>query len=92
MTSYTVEISAEAAKKIKKLDRPTQRLIFSYINRNLRNTVSPRALGKGLTGPLRGLWRYRVGDYRLLVEIKDLEMVIIALDVGHRSSVYMKKN
>ena len=91
MSCYSVEISSEAAKKIKKFDRETQHLIFSYINRNLRNCADPRASGKTLTGPLRGLWRYRIGDYRLLAEIRDGEMLIIAVDVGHRSQVYSRR-
>ena len=91
MSCFYVEISSEAEKKKKKFDRETQHLIFSYINRNLRNCPDPRASGKALTGPLRGLWRYRIGDYRLLAEIRDGEMLIIAVDVGHRSQVYSRR-
>ena len=91
MNGYSVEIAEEAAKKIRKLDRETQHLILSYINRNLKNCQDPRASGKTLSGPLRGLWRYRIGDYRLLAEIRDREMVVIAVDVGHRSKLYSRR-
>ena len=91
MNGYSVEIAEEAAKKIRKLDRETQHLILSYINRNLKNCQDPRASGKALSGPLRGLWRYRIGDYRLLAEIRDREMVVIAVNLGHRSKIYSRR-
>lgn len=88
MNRYKVEISTAAAKKIRKLDRETQRLVLSYIDRNLHNSKDPRAAGKALKGPLKSLWRYRIGSYRLLAEIKDGELLVIAVDVGHRSEIY----
>ncbi|MGI6253546.1 MAG: type II toxin-antitoxin system RelE family toxin [Aminivibrio sp.] len=63
-------------------------MILSYIDRNLHNYEDPRAAGKALKGPLKSLWRYRIGSYRLLAEIKDGELLIIAVDVGHRSEIY----
>lgn len=48
----------------------------------------PQTRCKALTGPLAGLWRLRVGDYRVLLDIQRDELVIVALDVGHRSSIY----
>ncbi len=50
--------------------------------------TDPRSRGKGLTGPLAGLWRYRVGDWRVVVDIHDDRMIIVALDIDHRSQVY----
>ena len=91
MSGYSVEIDTGVARKIQKLDRETQRLILSYINRNLWNCPDPRASGKALTGPLRGLWRYRIGEYRLLAEIRDSEMLVIVVDVEHRSKVYSRR-
>lgn len=91
MSVWSVEIDAGTAKKIQKLDRETQRLILSYIDRHLRNSPDPRASGKALTGPLRGLWRYRIGDYRLLAEIRDDELIIVAVDIGHRSAIYSRR-
>ncbi|MDV0824807.1 type II toxin-antitoxin system RelE family toxin [Klebsiella quasipneumoniae] len=48
----------------------------------------PRDAGKALTGNLRTYWRYRVGDYRVICEIRDAELVIVAVEIGHRSEVY----
>ena len=48
----------------------------------------PRSRGKGLTGDLAGYWRHRIGDYRVLVEIRDHDLVVIAITPGHRSGIY----
>lgn len=50
--------------------------------------MTPVRVGKGLTGPLTGLWRYRIGDWRVVVDIYDDRLVILALDIEHRSRVY----
>ena len=59
-----------------------------WIDKNLEGTSDPRVHGKALTGNLAGLWRYRVGDYRLIAEIRDDRLVILMLEVGHRSGIY----
>ena len=48
----------------------------------------PRALGKALVGEMQGLWRYRVGDYRLICRIEDRAVTILVLEVGHRREIY----
>ena len=53
------------------------------------NTENPRIKGKALTSDLKGLWRYRVGDYRILADIQDDKIVILILDIGHRSKIYL---
>lgn len=86
--SYSIEVSEGFKKKFRKLDFVTQRIISRWIVKNLENTDNPRRQGKALTGNLKGLWRYRIGDYRLIVDIMDEELVIIAVDIGHRREVY----
>ena len=49
---------------------------------------NPRATGKALQGEFSGLWRYRVGDYRLICEIRENELVILVLEIGHRKNIY----
>lgn len=85
---YSVNYSARAVKELKKLDRQTRALILSWIEKNLVDCENPRAHGKGLTANRSGQWRYRVGDYRIIAEIIDSEIVILVLSVGHRSVVY----
>ena len=86
---YDVEYSKTAMNTIKKMDSSASKLIRTWIEKNLMNTENPRIKGKVLTGDLKGLWRYRVGDYRILVEIQDAKIVILILDIGHRSKIYL---
>jgi len=85
---YKVEFRPQALKELKKIDRTNRAMILSWIEKNLMGCENPRARGKGLTANRSGQWRYRVGDYRIIVEIKDNELLILALSVGHRSTVY----
>ena len=85
---YELKYEARAVKQIKKLDPATRILIKSWIEKNLLNTDNPRQHGKGLTGKLGQYWRYRVGDYRILAEINDAEIIIIIVEVGHRRDIY----
>lgn len=85
---YDLKYEAKAVKQIRKLDPASQKLIRSWIEKNLLNTENPRQHGKGLTGTLSHYWRYRVGDYRILAEINDTEIVIIIVEIGHRREIY----
>jgi mRNA interferase RelE/StbE len=85
---YSVETTARFDKDFKKLDRYTQRMIKNWIDKNLVETENPRQHGKGLTANRSGQWRYRIGDYRLICQIEDDKLVILALSVGHRREVY----
>ena len=85
---YELKYEARAVKQIKKLDPATRKLIKSWIEKNLLNTDNPRQHGKGLTGNLSQYWRYRVGDYRILAEINDAEIIIIIVEIGHRRDIF----
>lgn len=87
---YSLIATQEFEKQFKKLDKSVQVLIANWIHKHLENTDDPRIYGKPLTAKLKGYWRYRIGDYRLLVEIKDAELVIIEVDVAHRREVYKR--
>lgn len=86
--SYRVETTERFDREFKKLDRYTQRMIKSWIMKHLSGCEDPRATGKGLTSNRSGQWRYRIGDYRLICDIQDDKLVILALTVGHRREVY----
>ncbi len=86
--TYTISTTARFDREFKKLDRYTQRMIKGWIDKNLVGSSDPRQHGKGLTANRSGQWRYRIGDYRLICEILDDELVILALSVGHRREVY----
>ena len=86
--AWTLRISETAKRQLKKLDRTTAQSLLRYLNRLLLEVESPRQRGKGLTANLTGLWRYRVGDYRLICDIQDGELVVLVLQVAHRSQAY----
>ena len=67
---YKVVFSKDALKQLKKLDKSVAALIVGWIRKNLENCSDPRRHGKGLTANRSGQWRYRVGDYRLICEIR----------------------
>lgn len=86
---YDVEYSKTAMNSIKKIESSTSKLIRNWIEKNLINTENPRIKGKALTGDLKGLWHYRVGDYRILADIQGNKIGILILDMGHRSKIYL---
>ena len=86
--SFRVRTTARFDKEFKKLDRFTQKMIKSWIEKNLVNCEDPRVHGKGLTANRSGQWRYRIGDYRLICLIEDEKLIILALSIGHRCSIY----
>ncbi len=88
LLKYSVETTTRFDREFKKLDRYTKRIILSWIEKNLEGCSNLRQHGKALAGNLSGQWRYRIGDYRLIVLIEDDRLVITALTVGHRREVY----
>lgn len=88
MKRYKLIFSEDFRKIFKKLDSSVQKLVASYIKHNLENTDDPRIHGKALIGDKKGLWRYRIGNYRLIVEIQDDKLIILILTFGHRKDVY----
>ena len=89
--SFTVKYEERAVKQIRKLDNSAKRLIKSWIEKNLVGTSDPRRFGKVLKGDLGEYWRYRVGDYRIIAEIVDQEVLIIVVEVGHRKDIYQRQ-
>jgi mRNA interferase RelE/StbE len=86
--TWRIEITRTAEKQITKLDRNAQRSIQRFLRERLASADNPRRWGKPLRGESRGLWRYRVGDYRLICDIQDEKITVLILEVGHRKDVY----
>lgn len=82
--TYSVRIKASAAKQLARLDVGTRRLLVEQID---RLTADPH-VGTVLKGELDGLRRLRVGAYRIVFEVRNRELVVLVVRVGHRSSVY----
>ncbi|MGU5699893.1 type II toxin-antitoxin system RelE family toxin [Aeromonas allosaccharophila] len=85
--AWKVELTDTAKKQLARLDKTQAQRITKYLRR-IMMLENPRDAGKALTGTLRTYWRYRVGDYRVICDIIDNELVIVAVVIGHRSDVY----
>ena len=79
---------ARAEKALRKLDQQTARRIRDDGLNRLAQLDDPTTPCKALSGPLTGLWRYRVGDYRVILDIDRGNVAIVAIDLGHRSEIY----
>ena len=87
MADWSVEFTPRAEKALKQLDRSVRKRVLGKL-REIQRADDPRDFLKPMTGPLAGMFRLRVGDYRVIIDIQDERCVILALDVGHRSVVY----
>lgn len=86
--SYKLVLTDDIKKQIKKMDKHIGLMLAKDMKKRLDGLENPRQLGKALTGQFKGLWRYRIGDYRVIADIRDSELIILALEVGHRKEVY----
>lgn len=87
---YHVEFDDNAKKKFKKLDKSIQRQILAWLMKNIDGTENPRFHGKGLTADKTGLWRYRVGKYRIICEIQDELLLVLVVNSGKGETIYEK--
>ena len=86
--SWVYRFDERALKELKKLGQPAQAEILRYLDERVAGKADPRRFGKSLKADLAGLWRYRVGDYRILCLVKDRELLVLVVSVGHRKDVY----
>ena len=87
--AWHINISETAKKQLQKLDRHTAQRLDNYLRERVLLHDNPRIVGAALQGNRLGeLWKYRVGDYRIIVRIKDQELEILVVEVGHRREVY----
>jgi mRNA interferase RelE/StbE len=88
VTLWTVEFDDRARRELRKLDTTIQLTILRYLRERIIGASDPRRFGKPLRRNLAGLWRYRVGDYRLICRLEKDRLVVLVLQVGHRREVY----
>lgn len=79
--------SSKAQKDFKKLDISIQKRIKAF-TQEIEKLENPRSRGKALYRNLKGFWRYRIGDYRLICEILDNELIIYTIKISHRKNIY----
>ena len=85
---WTIEYTASARTQLRKLDKQMARRIVDYMSERVAGLEDPRTLGKALIGPLGELWRYRVGDCRVICDIQDDALRVLVVRVGSRDKLY----
>lgn len=88
--AWRIDFTRNADKAMRKLDKGVAARVFDELD-EIAKLEDPRSRGKALTGNLAGVWRYRVGDYRILCDINDGRLVILVVDVAHRREVYKRE-
>ena len=84
---YQIKFNEKARKQFAKIETQLQQKILKYLlKESLLN--KPTTFGKPLSKRLKGLWRYRVGNYRIICDIRKTELVILVVEIGHRSKIY----
>lgn len=86
--AWTVEYTATARKQLCGLDRQDARRLHRFLITRVAGSDDPRGMGRLLRGPLGEFWRYRVGQYRVIVDIRDQVLVVLVARIGHRRDVY----
>ena len=87
--AWKIELSGRAERDIDDLDAQIARRILKFLRERIAPLEDPRSIGQSLQGSeFGGLWRYRVGDYRIICEIQDNTIVVLVLHVGHRREIY----
>lgn len=83
--AWKIEFAKSAAKTLGKLDKPVAKRIVKFLQERIAD--DPNAVGEALQGILAPLWRYRVGDYRIICDIVDETVTVTIVKIGHRSDV-----
>ncbi|WP_349618522.1 type II toxin-antitoxin system RelE family toxin [Azotobacter salinestris] len=86
--AWTIDYTQTALNQLRKLDKQSARRILDFMDERVALREDPRSTGKALTGPLGGLWRYRVGDFRVICEIQDGALRVLVVELGNRREVY----
>jgi mRNA interferase RelE/StbE len=85
---WTIDLTREARRDIQKLDRTVAKRITDFLAFRIAPADDPRQVGKAMSGPLAGYWRYRVGDHRIICDIQDKRVTVLVITIGHRKDVY----
>lgn len=88
MSRWRIEFDDRAAKQFRRLGVVDQKRVRSFLDDRVLQADDPRLLGKSLSGPMAGLWRYRVGDLRIVVRIEHDVLVVYVVAIEDRSRVY----
>jgi mRNA interferase RelE/StbE len=85
---WTIDYTNTARTQLRKLDKQAAKRILDFLDERVAGRDDPRSTGKALTGPLGGLWRYRIGDFRVICDIQDSALRILVVQLANRRDVY----
>lgn len=85
---YKLEFTRDVQKQFRKMYKHQTNLLTRWLYQHVDGTDDPSKQGKALKGKHKGQWRYRAGNYRIIVEIKDDRLIVLAVQVGHRKNIY----
>ena len=86
--AWTIDYADTAKGQLRKFDKQKARRIVDFMDERIAGLEDPRSTGKALTGPQGGLWRYRVGDCRVIFDIQDGALRVLVVQVGNRREIY----
>jgi mRNA interferase RelE/StbE len=86
--AWTIKYARTAKDQLRKLDKSVARRVVDFMDERVAASDDPRRIGKALKGPLGDLWRYRVGDYRIICDIQGGVLTVLVLQIGNRKEVY----
>ena len=91
--AWKIELDPKADKELDKLDSQAARRILAFLQGRLAHLDDPRSIGEALRGSALGtFWKYRVGDYRIIVSIEDEAIRILVVRLGHRKDIYKDRD
>jgi mRNA interferase RelE/StbE len=86
---WTIDYARGARKAVERMDPQVRRRIRAFLSERVAMADDPRQFGAALQGAhLAGLWRFRVGDWRIIADIRDDVLVVLVIDIAHRREVY----
>jgi mRNA interferase RelE/StbE len=88
MPGWSVRLEKRADRDLARLGAQDRSRVLRFLHERLPELPSPRAIGAALGGPLAGLWKYRVGDIRIIADIRDEEVLVLIVEIGNRREVY----
>jgi len=87
--AWTIELEKAARRDLAELDASVTKRILTFLHDRVAKLDDPRSIGQALSGPRFGeLWKYRLGDWRIIAKIRDTEIKILVVRIGHRREVY----
>lgn len=85
---WTIDYADTAKGQLRKLDKQMARRIVDFMDERIAGIENPRSMGKALTGPLGGFWRYRIGNCLVICNIRDDTLHVLVVQVGNRHEIY----